>query len=62
MIFDSIFSKTPSSSEFAASQKEYATIIAIINGLLESDDIPDYKVDRIFNGLNFTPYGEYTCV
>ena len=60
MIFDSIFPKTQSSTEFAASQKEYATIIAImVYWNLTTFRI---KVDRIFSGLNFTPYGENTRV
>ena len=61
MIFDSIFPKTPSSSRIRRFTKGVCDNYCN-NGLLESDDIPDYKVDRIFNGLNFTPYGENTCV
>ena len=61
MIFDSIFPKTPSSSEFAASQKEYATIIAIM-AYWNLTTFRIIKSNRIFNGLNFTPYGENTCV
>ena len=40
--------------------KEYATIDAILAYL----NLTPFriKVDRIFNGLNFTLYGENTCV
>ena len=56
MIFDSIFPKTPSSTEFAASQKEYATIIAIMAYWnLTTFRI---KVDRIFNGYTLLHTGK----